>query len=106
MICGKCGKTGHNKRTCGRVSKTHRVKATGRPHAAIGIKRKCKKCGQMGHMAKTCDGVNGGCASWAYKKAQQLTRQNAELLGRLDEQKSEYEVIIYDPRKRRRERIN
>jgi hypothetical protein len=49
----------------------------------------------MGHMAKTCDGVNGGCASWSYKK---------EVLERTSV--SEYEVIIYDPRKRHRERIN
>ena len=105
MICGKCGKTGHNNRTCGRASKT------GRPHAAIGIKRKCKKCGQMGHMAKTCDGVNGGCASWLYKKAALLQSQLDQVRQEAESSAtklrvSEYEVIIYDPRKRRRERIN
>ena len=95
MICGKCGKTGHNKRTCGRASKTHRPKATGRPHAAIGIKRKCKKCGKLGHMAKTCDGetASRGCASWK----RELARRAAA------DDDIEYEVIIYDSRKRRRE---
>jgi hypothetical protein len=94
MICGKCGKTGHNKRTCGRASKTHRPKATGLPlgRQRRSSLRKCKKCGQMGHMAKTCDGVNGGCASWSYKKGV-LERTCV----------TEYEVIIYDPKKRRRE---
>ena len=93
MICGKCGKTGHNKRTCGRASKTHRVKPSWMPHAAIGIKRKCKKCGKLGHMAKTCDGDGGGCASWKRELARRAAA-DADI---------DYEVIIYDSRKRRRE---
>ena len=91
--CGKCGKAGHNKITCGRKSKTHRPKPAWVPHAAIGMKRKCQKCGKLGHMAKTCDGVTGGSASWAYAKAQ--NKRACE---------SEYEVIVYDPRKRHLEK--
>ncbi len=89
VTCGKCGKQGHNRVSCGRKSKTHRVKASGLPHAAIGMKRKCKKCGELGHMAKTCGG-GGTDTNWAYVKA-----------ARERQCESEYEVIIYDPRKRR-----
>tara|TARA_R110000824_G_scaffold230909_3_gene418646 strand:+ start:4955 stop:5155 length:201 start_codon:yes stop_codon:yes gene_type:complete len=63
------------------------------PHAAIGIKRKCKKCGKLGHMAKTCDGDGGGCASWISELARRAAA-DADI---------DYEVIIYDSRKRRRE---
>lgn len=44
-ICGKCGKPGHNARTCG----TER--AVKSPKAGT---RKCGKCGQTGHNARTC----------------------------------------------------
>jgi len=87
-ICRKCGKEGHNRITCGRKSKTRRVKPSGVPHASIGTKRKCKKCGELGHMAKTCGG-GGTDTNWAYVKA-----------ARERQCESEYEVIIYDPRKR------
>lgn len=45
--CGKCGKTGHNARTCGKGPKVKRSKAPGR-------QKTCGKCGQKGHNRRTC----------------------------------------------------
>jgi hypothetical protein len=46
--CKKCGKAGHNARTCGREDKPAK-KSAGEVAA-----RACKKCGKPGHNARTC----------------------------------------------------
>lgn len=43
-VCGKCGKPGHNARTCGTERAVKPAKGT----------RKCSKCGEVGHNARTC----------------------------------------------------
>lgn len=51
--CGRCGKSGHNARTC---RSKEVVKAAERPAPARkGTSgRKCGKCGKSGHNARTC----------------------------------------------------
>ena len=44
-VCGKCGKAGHNARTCGTESTTKPVN---------GGSRTCRKCGEKGHNSRTC----------------------------------------------------
>lgn len=49
-VCGKCGGSGHNSRTCGKKrSQTPSKKGT----------RKCGKCGEQGHNSRTCKAANG-----------------------------------------------
>jgi len=47
--CGKCGKSGHNARTCGKSGKPTVKRARARQNT-------CGKCGGKGHNARTCKG--------------------------------------------------
>jgi len=45
--CKKCGKLGHNVRTCGKERVVYEPQ----------FKRQCQKCGNLGHNARTCGKV-------------------------------------------------
>ena len=51
--CAKCGKAGHNSRTC-TSSKKPKVKKVPKLKRITRNKNKCGKCGDYGHNARTC----------------------------------------------------
>jgi len=48
-VCGRCGETGHNKRTCRNAAVATAPVAVKAPSG-----RKCGKCNGTGHNARTC----------------------------------------------------
>lgn len=68
--CKKCGKLGHNARTCGKV----------RVIKVPQFKRRCHKCGNLGHNARTCGKVPHAEAPDETTERKTLVEKGREIL--------------------------
>lgn len=88
-MCHKCGKEGHNSRTCGQPQKL-------RPTYQTGERRKCSNCGKEGHYSSSCNNTGNSdvracsycgklghnvrtCEKFSTKKAQRIRRLSPKI---------------------------